>query len=243
MNPTRVWLAALAAFVPCAFAANPVPVPVPAPTAADVGDVDSFGHGVLYLGHIQTLSVGIHDSCVGNDPSKQRCITIVPNGRTPFNESELAVIRLPARATRSILCTNAMLFLNVESANHGASTAFQSLSFTAEVTVENPVLDDPSLINLRTGAPFNGSLQLGVAGIFERHSMPPGAFEQMNDGRAAVCTAGLHKSVLMQSFGLSDALATQFFRRPMVIHFGASGATELVDGAQLFYSVRLYGDE
>jgi hypothetical protein len=247
MKTSMFLIAALIGAVPMGMTpAAPLPsaaLPLPAPTATDVGDADSFGHGVVFLGQIQTLPVGLHSSCVGNDQTRQRCVTLVPNGQTSFAESDLGVIRLPARATRTLLCTNAMLFLNTESANDDSSPAMQSLSFTADVTVENPVLDDPSLINPRTGTAFNGTLQIGVVGFFERHTMAAGAFEQSNDGKAAVCTAGLRKSVLMQVYGLSDALATQFFRRPMVVHFGANGATELVDGAQLFYSVRLYGDE
>jgi hypothetical protein len=212
-------------------------------SVAQVGDADSFGHNVVFLGHTQTLAIGVKQSCVGNDPTKQRCIIIVPGGTTTFKETDLAVIRLPARAARTLVCTTTSLFVNANSDNQGTVPATQLLTFGADVIVENSVLDDPSLINPLTGAAFNGRLQVSPGGYSERHTMAAGASEQMNEQHALMCNSGLlRKSTLMQVYGLSDVLATQFFRRPMTLRFGAVGDTALVNSAQLFYAVRLYGD-
>jgi hypothetical protein len=57
------------------------------------------------------------------------------------------------------------------------------------------------------------------------------------------CIGGiLSKNALTQTYGLTDALATQFFKKAISIHFGASGLTRLVDFVSYTYGMRLYGD-
>ena len=45
-----------------------------APTIEDVGDADSFGRNVTYLGLAQTMSVTVLDDCSTSDPTVERCI-------------------------------------------------------------------------------------------------------------------------------------------------------------------------
>jgi hypothetical protein len=46
----------------------------------------------------------------------------------------------------------------------------------------------------------------------------------------------------MANQGLSAALATQFFQKPITLRFGAAGTAQLVSSANYLYGVRLYGD-
>src|SRR5262245_30626020 len=67
-----------------------------APTVDDVGDADSFGRNVTYIGMTQTDSVTLSPDCTGSDPEVERCIIANPApAPTSFNESDLAIINLP----------------------------------------------------------------------------------------------------------------------------------------------------
>src|SRR5687767_1439958 len=52
--------------------------PFAAVTAEDVGDPDSFGRNVTYLGLAQTLAVALVDDCSTSDPTLERCIVNNP---------------------------------------------------------------------------------------------------------------------------------------------------------------------
>jgi hypothetical protein len=76
-----------------------------APTVEDVGDPDSFGRNVTYLGLAQTTVVTLTDDCTGSDPTIERCIVNQPAPlSTNFNETDLATMNLPAKATKSLVC-------------------------------------------------------------------------------------------------------------------------------------------
>ncbi len=75
-----------------------------APSVEDVGDPDSFGKNVTWLGLAQTQGVAIQDDCTGSDPTVERCIVGAPApAPTVFDETDLATINLPAKATKSLL--------------------------------------------------------------------------------------------------------------------------------------------
>src|SRR4051812_3968329 len=57
-----------------AFALAPTALAAVAPTDAEVGDADSFGKAVLYLGLGQTMPIILTDDCTGTDPTTERCI-------------------------------------------------------------------------------------------------------------------------------------------------------------------------
>jgi hypothetical protein len=70
-----------------------------------------------------------------------------------------------------------------------------------------------------------------------------GQFEAEYSMQTRACIAGLvNKSALTASYGLTDAQATQFFKKPMAIHFGARGSVQMQQFAQYFYGIRLFGD-
>jgi hypothetical protein len=215
-----------------------------APTAADIGDADSFGRAVIYLGLAQTLPVLLADDCSTSDPTLERCIVNQPVPlSTPFNEANLATMNLPAKATRSILCFTLTPFINVSWQNPTPSTQVARFTATADITIDNEVLDDPALIDPGTGLPFGGSLNLGLSTWHNTHSMAPGEFEDERSSQTRACIAGLlSKRNLVEGYGLTDAQATQFFKKPMTLHFGARGSAQLSQLTQYFYGIRLYGD-
>ena len=90
-----------------------------------------------------------------------------------------------------------------------AAPVVARLSYSPTLTIENPVLADPALIDPSTGLPFGGSLVTGMTSS-ERFEVPlaPGQqlFERSRD--SAVCIAGfMSRKTLMLTYGLSEAQA------------------------------------
>ena len=56
------------------------------------------------------------------------------------------------------------------------------------------------------------------------------------------CIGGLVSKRSLVASGLSETQAKQFFKKPMTITFGSSGTLRIVDFANYFYGIRLYGD-
>jgi hypothetical protein len=223
---------------------SPSLVPAAALLPEDVGDADSFGRNVTYLGLAQTLAVTLADDCSASDPTLERCIVNNPApAPTSFDEADLAVMNLPAKATKSLICFGFTPFISVFWEN---STAFpQTARFTASgvINIENEVLDDPALIDPGTGLPFGGVLQLGLSTWHNSHTIQPGETEDERSSQTRSCIAGIvSKRSLVENFGLTDAQATQFFKKPMTIRFGARGSAQMSILTSYFYGIRLYGD-
>jgi hypothetical protein len=215
-----------------------------APTVEDVGDADSFGRNVTYLGLAQTLAVTVLDDCSASDPTAERCIVANPApAPTSFTEDGLATINLPGKATKSLICFALTPLLQVQWENNLVTPAQARFSGSALITIDNEVLDDPTLIDPGTGLPFGGVLELGLSTFTDIHTLQPGEtdFKSMQMSRS--CIAGIvSKRVLVDAYGLTETQATQFFKKPMTITFGARGTVALSLFTNYFYGIRLYGD-
>jgi hypothetical protein len=215
-----------------------------APTVDDVGDADSFGRNVTYLGLAQTLSVAVVDDCSTSDPTLERCIVANPApAPTPFNEANLAAINLPAKATKSLMCFALTPIVQVQWENNLATPSTARFTGRALISIDNEVLDDPTLINPDTGLPFGGVLSLSLSTYSDLHTLQPGEIDFKTFQLTRSCIAGIiSKRVLVETYGLTDTQATQFFKKPMAITFGASGTFGLTSFANYLYGIRLYGD-
>jgi hypothetical protein len=215
-----------------------------APTAEDVGDPDSFGRNVTYLGLAQTMPVTLADDCSGSDPTLERCIVNNPAPlSTNFDEAGLATMNLPAKATKSLICFGLTPFISVEWSNPTGAMQIARFTASATITIDNEVLDDPTLIDPGTGLPFGGVLELGLSTWHNTHSIEPGEFESERSSQTRSCIAGIvNKRALVEGYGLSEAQATQFFKKPMTITFGARGSAQSSEFTNYFYGIRLYGD-
>jgi len=213
-------------------------------TPEDVGDADSFGRNVTYLGLAQTMSVVLSDDCSTSDPTLERCIVNnPPPASTSFNEADLAVMNLPAKATKSLICFGFTPFISVNWENFTGSP--QTAQFTARgtINIENAVLDDPALIDPGTGLPFGGVLQLSLSTWHNFHTIQSGETEFESSSQTRSCIAGIvSKRSLVENFGLTEAQANQFFKKPMTIRFGARGTAQMSSFTNYFYGIRLYGD-
>jgi hypothetical protein len=219
------------------------------PTVDDVGDVDSFGRNVIYLGLAQTSAISLLDDCTPDPTSppgpNDRCITLGPQpGVTSFNEAKLASMRIPAKSSQSMLCFSLTPQMSFEFLNL-TGVAQPNARFAARpvVVVQNNVLNDPTLIDPNTGAPFNGEFTLTLSTYSESRNLAAGEREQKQLFLSRDCIAGLvSKRSLVENYGLTDTQAKKFFNEPITLVFGASGTAQLVDFAAYFYGIRIYGD-
>ncbi len=215
-----------------------------APTVEDVGDADSFGKNVTYLGLTQTMPVVVLPDCTGSDPTLERCIVAAPApGPTAFDESGLATMNLPGKATKSLLCFTLTPLVQVQWFNSLATPANARFSANAVITIDNEVLDDPTLFDPGTGLPFGGVLTLGLSTYSDFHTLQPGETDAKTLFMTRSCIAGIvSKRALVDNYGLSETQAKEFFKKPMTLSFGSRGTVGLTDFTSYFYGIRLYGD-
>jgi hypothetical protein len=207
----------------------------------DTGDADSFGRAVNWLG-LSDGEVDLFADCTGDTFA---CQPLAPApASTHFSFSDLGHITLPARSAHSLLCYWFSPFLTVQYGNDSAAPVVATLDFTPTVTVENSLLDDPSLIDPNTGAPFNGSLLTGMtSSTTTQVPMPAGVHVTERTRDSAVCIAGLvSRETLVSNYGLTDQQAKEFFKRDMTLRLNASGSAQYVDSATLYFGWRLVGD-
>ena len=188
------------------IAPSPLLAAAAAVTDADVGDADSFGKNVIYLGLGQTLPIILTDDCTGSDPATERCIVQQPAPLiTNFDEDGLGVMTLPAKATKTLMCFTLTPFINVAWNNATATQQIARFNATAVITIDNQVLNDPALIDPTTGAPFNGSLEVGLSTWRNTHSIASGAFENEASQQSRGCIAGIvSRRQLVETYGLTD---------------------------------------
>jgi hypothetical protein len=215
-----------------------------APTTADVGDAESFSKNVIYLGLAQTLPVTLVDDCTGSDPTTERCIVQNPAPAvTTFNETGLATLNLPAKASKSLLCFTLTPFIVVDWQNGTASPATARFSANADITITNSLLDDPALIDPNTGLPFGGAIQVSLSTWARTHTMQSGEIDNERSTQSRACIAGIiSQRALIDNYGLTATQAKDFFKKPMTLTFGSHGTVSLSTFTQYFYGFRVYGD-
>jgi hypothetical protein len=218
------------------------------PTVEEVGDPDSFGRDVIYLGNAQTSQVALQTDCTP-DPMfpplpNDRCIVLnAQPAATSFNEDGLATLQLPAESTKSLICFALTPNHNFEFNNlTGVAQPNARYNARAVITIENEVLDDPTLIDPNTGLPYGGRMTLPLSTYSESRSIAAGEREQKSLFLSRHCIGGLVSKRSLVGSGLSETQAKQFFKKPMKFTFGASGTVQIVDFANFFYGIRLYGD-
>jgi len=211
------------------------------PSVADVGDVDSFGRNVQWLG-LAANSIELELDCTGITGN---CQTLpAPGAPGAFDFDDIAHISLPAKSAHSLLCYWFSPVLTVSYNNPTPAPVVARLNYSPTLTVENSVLNDPALIDPTTGLPFGGKLITGMTAS-EHLEVPLPAGLQITERTrdSAVCIAGgVSRDALVENFGLSDAQAKEFFKRPTTIRLNVAGGTQFVDSAYLYFGLRIVGD-
>ena len=208
----------------------------------EVGDVDSFGRSLTWLG-VSQAAFSLEPTC---DPTAADPCQVIasPSANTAFSFPDAARITLPGRATHSLMCYWFSPYINVTYTNPGTTNVVAQLRYSPTLTVENSVLADPALIDPTTGAPFGGRLMTGMTAseVFQV-PLPPSTTVSERYRDSAVCIAGfLNRRMLTDTFGLSAAQVDEFFRRPTTVRLNISGSVRGVGSAQLVFGLRIIGD-
>ena len=213
------------------------------PSDADVGDSDSFGRNLQWLG-LTDMLVNLSSDCTGT-VAPAVCQTLAPApGVTTFSFQDVGRIALPKNAANSLLCYWLSPWLQVTYSNPTASTVVARLNVNPTLTVENPVLATPGLIDPTTGVAFGG--QLVTAMTSSQHfeiPLPAGITINERKRDSAVCISGfLSRKTLTETFGLTDAQAKDFFKKATTVHLNLSGSSQYVSDAALYFGFRIIGD-
>jgi hypothetical protein len=211
------------------------------PSSADVGDGDSFGRSVNFLGYAQTNGVSVWWDCTDQPPGT----CVVPDAETSSGSltyiGDEAVIHLPARSARSLLCFVINPFGFAFFNNTSATRQNARYSMAAVWRIESEVLDDPALINPATGLPFGGFIQSSSSLASENFPLEPGTQRDIQMFYTRTCNAGNLTRRGLVGMGLTDAQAREVFRKPITLRFGA-GVTVSWGNAFLTPGVRVLGD-
>lgn len=223
-------------------------VAAPPPAVANVGDADSYGKRVIWIGMAVTGNVSLRSDCTP-DPTNplgpnDRCVVLSAAATTPFNFVDLGSITLPAYSANSLICHWATANVFYRFSNPTTTASSGSFNVRATYRLESTVLNDPALVNPLTGLPFGGGIDVSISGVTESRSLAPGEFSSQQANSTRTCIAGLlSKSALMRDYGLSEAQAKNVFQGPITIRVGMRGSARGVSDAFMFYSTRFTADE
>lgn len=214
-------------------------------TTDDVYDVDSFGRNVRWLG-LASAFVNVQTGCPKPTTPDEYCqeLNTAPGATTSFAFNDAARIKLPKYASNSLLCYWFSPVLTYTWSNPTASRVIGQLRFVPTLTIENPVLSDPSLIDPTTGVPFGGVLQTSMTSSETvQQALEAGVTLNERERDSNVCMAGFisHKS-LIENYGLTPAQADDFMANPMTVKLNITGSTRYISSASMVFGLRVVGD-
>ena len=234
-------LAALA-FVGRIQAASP-------PSAADVGDAETFGNNVIYMGAgsgFVTLSPDCSaEPSPSPGPPTNQCFDLAgAPATTTFNATNICHIKLPSNSTRNVIYPALNFFVDYQLQNTTGVPQPQGLfDFVASVDIESDVLNDPSVIDPGTGLPAGGRITAEFTYRYrDDRSMDVNDRQRTRITLVRVGNTGITKAQLV-SQGLSPAIVDSLFHSPMNIRMNIRGTAKLVTDASITGNMRLFGDK
>lgn len=221
-------------------------------SVSDVGEPDSFGKNVKFLGTARTGVVYVYLSC---DPAvlladlnltlgpDDRCLAhTVGTGSVSGTFNDLGRITIPGRSA-----DNTIYFIINRTIDNEFQNAFSNeiptfFAFSPRLTIESTALNDPAAVDPTTGNPLNGVLTVSAFGtkIFN-NSLHPGAFETSYDQSSAAASTGFARTYF-EALGLPTHVINQLYRRPMTIKLGMRVSVRGVYFGQYLYSMRFTGN-
>jgi hypothetical protein len=215
---------------------------------ATVGDADSYGRYVKFIGLMNTGVISLADDCTP-DPAfppgpEDHCI--VPNpapALTSFTINDAARVLIPAKSANSLFCHWQTPFVSFGFSNPtGVDQPAARIILTPTYVIQNPVLNDPALVDPTTGVPLAGSITVSLPGVRRARSLHPGEVQVERENGTRVCDTGIVSKALLASYGLSAAQQAAFFKADTVITMNLVGSARLVNFASVIYGTRFVGD-
>lgn len=215
--------------------------------ASGVGDADSFGRNVKWLGTAFAPTIRLATSCAspGAPAPDPFCVQVTPDVFANFEFKDLASITLPARSTHSLICPSVSPHVRYRLSNtsplSGVTGAFRA-SFS--YTIESTVLNAPGLVNPETGLPYAGAFTVIMpADVEVSRTLAPGESETRGTSTSRLCVGGLvSREALISAYGLSPAQADAFFANPITIRLNVAGHAQQVQSATIRFGTRFQGD-
>lgn len=216
--------------------------------ALNVGDADSFGRNVRWLGLMSSVPLALRPSCapLPGDPVEQRCAEVDPAspGARMARFDNVASMTLPARSVNSLLChwltpTTGGSFANYS----GMDDRTARMALYPRLTVVNDVFNEPGLVDPVTGEPIVGKIDIAMSSIWSTAALDSGETTMHRSSSTRTCIGGfITRQVLMQGYGLSERQAAAFFANPTTLQLGVDVVTQHVASAGVTLSVRWVGD-
>lgn len=212
----------------------------------DVGDADSFGRPVRWMGFVSSPGIKVRESCEPR-PGETPSLCMESSTGQEYREAEfrdLAQITLPARSAHSLLCHWLTPSVSgVLQNGSGFDNGQAELVAMPSITIENEVLNDPSIIDPVTGLPYNGQMEVYANSSMISAPLDTGEQTYQRASSTRTCISGyLNRRELVSSWGLTEAQAREFFRKPMTLRLHTLVAARMVQDGQVAVSVRFVGD-
>lgn len=212
-------------------------------TVEEVGDADSFGRNVKWLG-LMSGYVALSTDCTPapGDPVDPNCVTLnAAPAFTPYNLADLAVVTLPGRSTHSLICHWQTPIISVAYSNATGARQPYRFQALASYRIESEVLQ--GLNDPNSGDPYNGAIELALGSINDAGYLEDGDFFTRQYTQSRTCIAGLvSKRALIDQYGLTEAQARRFFREPVTIRMAIRGNARMVEAANINFGTRFTGD-
>lgn len=216
-------------------------------TDAEVGDANSFGRNMKFIGMVQTGVLSIAPDCTP-DPAfppgpNDHCVVPV-SGNASFNFTNMGTVLIPGKSSKSLFCHSqtpfgAMFYQNDTGVYQGTARTNVIMTYR----IENEVLASPGLVDPGTGLPLAGAIETSLGASRDTRGLQPGDFQLYRDNYTRFCNAGIvSKRNLMEGYGLTEAQATAFFTKDTVITVGLVGNTRFVSNGTVIVGTRFFGD-
>ena len=212
-------------------------------TVEEVGDADSFGRNMKWLG-LMSGYVELYSDCTPppGEPADPRCIPLNPAPAfTPYTLADVAVVTLPGRSTHSLICHWQTPIISVACSNATGARQPYRFQALASYRIESEVLQ--GLNDPNSGDPYNGAIELALGSINDAGYLEDGDFFTRQYTQSRTCIGGLvSKRALVDQYGLTEAQARRFFREPVTTRMSIRGNARMVEAASINFGTRFTGD-
>ena len=174
------------------------------------------------------------------------CFPLDQSGTGNFTEVELTSVAVSGSTGRSSVCVNTnatAIYAFYRRATAGTDISTFRLEHRYEI--QSTVLDNPALINPRTGLPFNGKLALFPASVLTDQSYLGPLQRTVRTQKISdldCVTPMLNYLLLVNTFGLSSTDAQRLLSGPMTVRLFVSGGLIATDGGSYTMQLRIMGD-
>jgi hypothetical protein len=217
--------------------------------STDVGDSDSFGRNAKWIGLMSSGTIYLSDLADDCDPVNfqggpdDHCVVLnAQPATTTFNFTDVGRMVIPAKSANSLFCHVQTPISSSLLQNYATPNLTARVVFNPSFTFENEVLNDPSIIDPATGLPYAGKITFTLPGISHQLSLQPGENFFGRDDESRVCINGMISKTQLKAAGLTDAQATNFFKKDTIVTMGIAGSARGVVFASIINNVRWMGD-